>query len=245
MIIDAHTHNNPYTSLGLAADTPEAFLEILDHYGIDVALLSCCWSGSSAADRNEYAYATAKAYPNRVRMVVILDPKREKDLVKTFHFWVDERGAVGLKIHCDTSNTPYDDPGFAPLLAEAGRIGIPVTMHTGKKAWSSVETVARRYPGTTFALGHFGNCKWPEAIALAKECPNVYLETGGILFEEEAIARMAGELGSRRVIYGSDLIVVDPAVSIGFIQYAPIGDEEKEDIFWRNANRVWKLGVAP
>ena len=243
MIIDAHTHNNPYRSLGLSADTPEEFVEILDHYGIDMALLSCGWTGSDV-DRNDHAYAAAKAYPDRVKMVVILDPQREENLVKLLHLWVEDRGAVGLKIHCDTSNTMYDDPGFAPVVEEAGKLGVPVTLHTGKRCWESVEAATRNYPGTTFALGHFGNSMWPEAIELAKECPNACLETGGILFEEEAIGRMVGELGSKRVVYGSDLILVDPAMSIGFIQYAPITGDEKEDIFWRNANRLWKLGVS-
>ena len=31
-------------------------------------------------------------------------------------------------------------------------------------------------------------------------------------------------------------------ISIGFIKYAPISDEEKEDIYWRNANQLWQLG---
>ena len=90
MIIDAHTHNNPYTSLGLSADTPEDFIEILDHYGIDIALLSCGWTGSDV-DRNEHAYAVAEAYPDRVKMVAILDPKREKDLSDTLRMWVERR----------------------------------------------------------------------------------------------------------------------------------------------------------
>jgi len=243
VIIDAHTHNQPYARLGLSAETPEELVEVLDHYDIDMALLSCCWTGSDT-DRNEHAYSAAKAFPERIKMVVILDPKRETDLVDTLHFWVDERGAVGLKTHCDTSGTPYDDPGFAPILAEAGSMGIPVTMHTGSKAWDSVEVVARRYPQTTLSLGHFGNSKWPEAIELAAACPNVYLETSGMVLEEEAIRRMVGELGSERVVYGSDLILIDPAASIGFIRYAPIGNEEKENILWRNANRLWRLGVT-
>ena len=46
MIIDAHTHNHPYSSLGLSADTPDDFIEVLDHYGtvvlatVSVALAS-------------------------------------------------------------------------------------------------------------------------------------------------------------------------------------------------------------
>ena len=241
MIIDAHTHNHPYSSLGLYADTPDDFVEVLDHYGIDVALLSCLWTTAGAAP-NDHACAAARAYPDRVKMVVFVDPRTGADARAMLHGWVDERGAVGVKLHPDVSKTPYDDPRFAPVLEEAGKMGVPVTFHTGASTWDSVEVVARRYPETMLSLGHFGNCKWPEAIELAKECPNVFLETGGCLFEEEAIERMVGELGSKRVIYGSDLIAVDPAISIGFIKYAPISDEEKEDVYWRNANQLWRLG---
>ena len=65
-----------------------------------------------------------------------------------------------------------------------------------------------------------------EAIELASRNPNVHLEICGSHGHGLLIARMIGELGAHRVIYGSDFPFIDMRTSLGRLVFAGLSDAD-------------------
>ncbi len=52
------------------------------------------------------------------------------------------------------------------------------------------------------------------------------------------IEYMVKELGSERVLYGSDAPMRDPFPQFGWVVYADISEEDKKNILGRNMQRI-------
>jgi predicted TIM-barrel fold metal-dependent hydrolase len=95
-----------------------------------------------------------------------------------------------------------------------------------------------------------------DAIAIAATHPNVYVENSWVADNPEFVLTAVRTLGSKRVLYGTDA-----PVSFGwhpgqplpedkrfftqrmeYIGALPLSQEQKEDIMFRNAQRLFKIG---
>jgi predicted TIM-barrel fold metal-dependent hydrolase len=98
--------------------------------------------------------------------------------------------------------------------------------------------LAAKYPGVTFLLGHSGYGEWEAAFAVAREFPNVYLELTAATRVAGIVARMVREVGSEKVVFGTDLPWFDPHYGIGSVCFSRIGDEDRRNILHRNGERL-------
>ncbi|MBT4935418.1 nucleotide sugar dehydrogenase [Candidatus Woesearchaeota archaeon] len=92
---------------------------------------------------------------------------------------------VGLKSFPSLSHTPLNDPKYFPYYELAIRHDIPVLLHCSASGsdYSSahmIRQVCTQYPNLKLVLAHFGGLNveyMQKAVALAKEFPNIYLNT--------------------------------------------------------------------
>jgi predicted TIM-barrel fold metal-dependent hydrolase len=66
-----------------------------------------------------------------------------------------------------------------------------------------------------------------EAIAVAHRTPNVFLEICGSFIRGDDVARMVGELGSHRVVFGSDFPFIDLRMSLGRVIFAGLSEDDR------------------
>lgn len=120
---------------------------------------------------------------------------------------------------------------------------VPVNIHTGPGAPFALPSLllplAKEFSDTRFVLAHSGAGYFAgEAIVLAQECPNVYLEMSWCSVEDVAGAIAA--IGSERVMFGSDSLLNVPA-GIAVFRSLPLSDEQTEDVLWRTAATAFAL----
>ncbi len=72
---------------------------------------------------------------------------------------------------------------------------------------------------------------------------HIDLELTAVLDNRGAIERLAGEVGSDRLLFGTDLPWFSPHQGIGALLSAAISDEDRHNILHRNAARL--LGEHP
>jgi hypothetical protein len=72
---------------------------------------------------------------------------------------------------------------------------------------------------------------------LMDRCPNIYLDTSTFL-TFHGIEEFTKYLGSERILFGSRMPFMEAGVSVGRVLYAGIGQEDKENIAFRNAQRL-------
>ena len=139
-----------------------------------------------------------------------------------------------------------------PVARTLVGLGVPVLQGYGLTEATGIEVeswprlvanVAPRFPKATFVCGHSGNCppmrRMAIDAALANE--NVYLETCSTFRSPGAIEQLVEEAGPERVLFGSDLPLMDPRSQLGKIITADISDDAKRLVLGENARRILKL----
>ena len=74
--------------------------------------------------------------------------------------------------------------------------------------------------------------------ALAKAHENVVLEITYTAATRGSIEYMVSEIGSERVLFGTDIPMRDPAPQLAWVAYAEISVEDKINILGKNMQRI-------
>ena len=77
------------------------------------------------------------------------------------------------------------------------------------------------------------------AAALAKKYDNAYLDIAGDPFEYGVVEYLANHAGSHKMVFGSDMFWFDPSAQLGLVLGADLTDEDKENIFYKTALKVF------
>ena len=94
-----------------------------------------------------------------------------------------------------------------------------------------------RYPELMLILGHVnGGGDWQWAIKGLRDCPNVFVDTSGSVLENDTIEMCVRELGHERVLFATDQTMEG---CVGKILSADVTPSQREDIFWRNAQKIF------
>jgi uncharacterized protein len=249
-IVDAHAHAGPYSLFFIPRNSAGEMVRVMDRCGVATALVSTnlAIQLDAAAGNAETARAVAE-HPGRLLGYVVVNPWQdpEAELAR----WGDDPRFVGVKIHPDLHHYPLTGSRYAPVWQYAERTGRPVLTHT----WFGSEyddlaqvcAVATRHPDAPLIAGHAGVRREgvDEAIALAHRHANVHLEICGSHGHGELIARMVGELGPHRVLYGSDFPFIDMRTSLGRVVFAGLGDADAALVLGGNIGRLVPRLNAP
>ena len=79
------------------------------------------------------------------------------------------------------------------------------------------------------------------AIEAAQKYQNFYLETCSTYRTPGVIEELVAKAGAERVLFGSDVPLMDPRSQIGKIITADISDDAKRLVLGENAKRILKL----
>jgi predicted TIM-barrel fold metal-dependent hydrolase len=105
---------------------------------------------------NSYAADCARAHPDKFACVVIVDQRRH-GAPERLNYWVEERGARGLRLVTTTEpETFLDDPQTFPVWQTAAALGIPICIMTRFRQVALLHTALERFPNVPVALDHLG-----------------------------------------------------------------------------------------
>lgn len=163
-----------------------------------------------------------------------------------------------------------NDPALEALWSAAEKNDIPVAIHFGpgppgvaylpgsgyRARLSSpllLEDVLVKHPGLRVNVMHAGYPMLDDTLALLYAHPQVYVDTGVIVFTQPrpafyAYLKALVDAGfGKRIMFGSDQMVWPEAMerSIKVIEQAPfLTPEQKRDIFYNNASRFLRIDPA-
>jgi predicted TIM-barrel fold metal-dependent hydrolase len=241
-VVDCHAHLGALAELHIADPGADGLVALMDRLGVE----SCCPSAHLAigADYrwgNDLVAEAMAAHSGRILGYVVVNPNYPQDVLPEIERCFARAPFVGIKLHPEWHGYPPDGPNYEPALGYAHERGLAVLSHSWGPA-SHLERVSRRYPGASFIAAHVG-AAWSgrtplEHLRVARERPNVYLDTVISVVWYGALERLVAEVGEGSVLFGTDMPFIDPGVALGRVAFAGLRDDARERILGGNMLEV-------
>jgi uncharacterized protein len=243
-VIDFHGHVGRWDRYGMV-DDPALVLHAMDRAGIDVACVFNIFypDGTTA---NDLTARFVAQQPERFMGFAYVSPLLPEGMVAELERAVDRLKFKAIKLYPPYTTWPLHEAPWHPIYRFADERGLAVLFHTGPEPQSLpkfIGEIAPEYPNAKFVAGHAGNTpvERAQAIAVAQAHANVYLETCSTFRTPGVIEQLVSEAGADRVLFGSDLPLMDPRPQLGKILTADISDGAKQQIVGLNAGRLLGL----
>lgn len=245
-IIDAHTHLLGYYYNGWyqAFNSHQAVIALMDHLGIDcIVTAPHALIAGDMALANRVADEAATAYPGRIYGYITICPQDGLPAVKAeVARYAGNRHFLGFKF-LPGYHGPLACPEYDYALDFAAEAGCPVLSHIwgDAPALNEVERAAKQNPRLKLLMAHQGGGSAPmtEAYAaLMRDYPNLFMELCGMLYNTCTMEEYVTLAGEDRVIYGSDMVNLDPRYDFGQVVLSPLPDEIKQKILAGNYLRL-------
>lgn len=245
-VIDAHAHiAEKGRSDNIIAVMPQSDAAgVVDRnrrLGVAVTCTSS-WTGiwCDARRGNEVTHQAMKDFPGEIIGYATLHPSEVQDWDSELNYWHETCGLKGLKPYYPRHRIPYNDPRYEPWFSYGHRHRLFALMHFSDNFVAEMEEIASKYPDLIFLLAHTG-MSYETArkhIQLAKKFPNICCEITYTAVTNGIIEFLVQEIGSEKVIYGSDAAMRDPFPQFGWVAYADISEADKRNILGRNMRKI-------
>jgi len=254
-VIDTHAHFGPYRAIHFPRWRPERVLDSMDRCGVRWLIMSAHAALVDTERGNREMAETVAAHPDRFRGWWVLNPNYPERMQRELDGFESRQQAlghgagppafVGFKLHPNWHETPLTDDRYRPALEYANDRALPILSHTwqgkGMSSYREVAQVAGEFPRIPLLMGHAGYGDWEESAKVARDHENVYLELTAAYSVRGALEIMVEFAGSRKITFGTDHPWFDPHYGIGCILSAYMTDEDRRNILYRNAQRIFDL----
>ncbi|MBR1676917.1 MAG: amidohydrolase [Clostridia bacterium] len=185
-------------------------------------------------EENDYL-AALKDNKESILQWVVVDP-RNKDTFKQAEKLLPTERTLGLKIHSPMHK--YDIHSYADyIFGWANERNAVVLMHPDDKTYCG--KIADKYQNMKLIIAHLGDLEYIDVIANSV-CGNIYTDTSGIASYKNNITEYAvGKIGSEKILFGTD--TYSCAFQLGRIYFADISDKDKENILFKNAEKLFGI----
>jgi uncharacterized protein len=181
--------------------------------------------------------------PDRFVSFCYVNPAHTDEALAEIDRCVGKNGMVGVKLW---TAVRANDPRVKAVAEHCVRHDVPFLQHVWDKAGGNdpgesspkdVAELARAVPHARIIMGHLngGGLKGIEVIA---PYPNVVAETGGSEPERGTVEAAVRTLGSKRVLFGSDVRGRHFSTQLGKVLGAELAEVTKKRILWDNLVRL-------
>lgn len=209
--------------------------------GVAVTCVSS-WTGvwTDSERGNEVTGQAVRDFPGQIIGYATINPLYVTDPGAELKRCYETLGMKGMKPYFPRNKVPYSDKSYEKWFQYGNAHRLFALMHPSEDFVAEMEFLAAKYPEISFLLAHSG---WSYEVArkhvdLAKQFKNVYCEITYTSVTNGVIEFMVREIGSEKVIYGTDSPMRDPIPQFGWVAYADISEEDKRNILGRNMRRI-------
>jgi len=236
-IIDFHVHIKG-GDLYRREAKGEDIVKIMDRCGIEKSVVfSICLSSKEG---NLKTYNEVKKFPDRLIGFATGMPSFDSIVIDEIKRAIFEYNFKGIKIHRGLHTLELYLT--APLIEKAIEFDIPCLIDCGGD-FEVIKEIVERYPEAKIVVAHLGGDNeliFEKFLGFARDKENLYFDTSYVK-QTHLIGKAIKELGSKKLIFGTDGPLIPPEPEIEKIKIWNLTDEEREDIFYKNAEKILKL----
>lgn len=228
--IDGHAHIGYIGGWADVGITAEQLINQMDEYEIEKAALCC--------ENNDETLEVMEKYPGRIIGCIYVNPMDSKTVDFMEHYF--EKGFSAVKLNPLRHAYCADCEELDPVLDKAGKLGIPVCIHSGHPPYSlpwQIGLLAERHPDVKIMMIHMGHGHGvyiDAALKMARKYNNIYLEMSGMPMPSK-ILEAYETVGNDRIMFGTDAPFHHPTVEIQKVLTSGADEEGLKRIFYDNA----------
>lgn len=149
-------------------------------------------------------------------------------------------GLVGELVPYMHGWSDYSRKELGSILEAAEHFRLPVSFHTITNEQKEIDKMVEEHPNVTFIAAHPGDKEqFLLHLERIKKYDNYYLDLSGTgIFRYGLIAHGVKEVGSERLLFGTDYPICNPRMYIQAAYQEPISEKDRENILFNNANRI-------
>lgn len=241
MIIDCHVHFGKSNWFHMEAGVDD-LLHAADRAGIDRMMVTDMASLFYDMKEGNKTFRRAIEH-HRDRIIpyyTVSSARFGQWAVDQLEHYVNDYGFRGMKIYSVPPLYVMTDGYMVPIVQKAAELKIPILAHANP---ADCIWMARQVPDALLIMAHMGCCPqasgdWHAAVAVAKEFPNIYLDTASSSFDNGMIEFAVEQAGAEKVLYGSDTPLLNTFLQIAKVTESRITDAQKELILQGNIERL-------
>jgi predicted TIM-barrel fold metal-dependent hydrolase len=200
---------------------------------------------------NDAMLALTREHPG-IRAYCTVNPNFTDHALREIETRVGQ-GCVGIKL---AASRRASDALLDPIAAAAERHGLPVLQHVwqhrrgevpGQEISDALDLIAlaARHPGAAFILAHIGGGgDWAHSLRALRDAANVFVDLSGSGVDRGMLELCLESVGPGRLLWGTDLTMDTGIARLRALEGMGLANEALEDIRWRNANALFRLGLA-
>ena len=250
--IDMHCHAWPFENQADEGPSADQLVTAGEMLGITEFWCSSPYTGpgfptiEDVRRENDAVLRAMRRHPRRIRGMCYVMGAHYRAALDEIDRCLDE-GMIGIKLYYQHK---LSDPAVWPVIEHSIRRRIPILVHSGYLRDAGdlagqpnithgehFAIASREYPEAILIHAHIGGGgDWEWTVrAMRGTSPNVYVDVSGSNLDDGQVEFAVAELGAERVLFGTDGTM---AGAVGKVLDAELTDEQREMIFWGNAERI-------
>ena len=242
-IIDIHSHYGkwPFPLRGRGVDFT---LDLMKRRGINRTIMSSSLSivYDFTAGNKQMADAI-EGHPELLGYVTV-NPNYFDASCRELEKYFKKPNFVGAKMHPMYNRLDGNSRQTRKLAQKIAEYGKPLLIHTfGRGEPAKMFELARDCPNLKIIMGHAGGDDWRGAVEVLRQTPNTYMEFCATVHETDKVRRSVDAVGADRIMFGTDLDLINPAFTAGVYEESSLTTDEKERILYKNAMELFGIEV--
>lgn len=237
--IDVHAHLGPWP-FPIKDSGIDKILDIMEKNNIEKAILSSyegiCYDVSKG---NRDLYNAIKDQPSLYGYVV-LDPTNVELTQNEIRKYFGDKKIIGTKVHCEYSKKATASEEMRSLFQLIAKYRKPVLIHNFGNWMPALREIALKYPELPIIIAH---AAWRGGgiEKYFEDTQNVYLEFSNAHPESEIVNNICSKIDIKRILFGSDMDLNNPAFVLGIYQDANLNEREMKAVMYENAKRLFGI----
>lgn len=252
-IVDSHMHLGVFSNTFYYKYSDERVIELQKKFNVKISICSHAISFYDLDKQIEEIKKVQDKFGSHIYWNLVYDPGFSEKSLDIIENNKSKINFAGIKIHPVIHETGIDSKLYYPLWEYVTANNIVVSSHT----WSPYtdnpkqfmgnpllfESVLRKFHGLKIILGHSGGKVnfYDEVIDFVKNHENVYMDFSGDCIYPPVFKKVIKKAGKGRILFGTDMPMMDIRYHITSVLIADIDDSDREDIFYNTAAKLYKF----
>ena len=245
-IIDLHAHLGHERVMHVPANNSDSMVKTMDLCGINKTVISpTVGINVDIVLGNNLMLEAIRVHRGRMYGACFVNGHYpELSLDELQRCFAEDKDVKMIKIHPYSTSCNMKDKRMKKIYEYASERNLVVLVHTWLDGdqYGNLDIfadVAKDYPDINWIMGHSGGPYGSyHAVKIAQEIENIILDTTVSMGPARQIEYFVSEIGSERIIFGTDNPFLDPRPQIGRVGLADISHQDRVNIFSANARRL-------